>query len=347
MKKLCALFIAVLSLLVLASCTSSDLPEGMQLVYGSDADGYYFYAPEEWTVSNVGEIKSAYASRIDTTSISFAEVKVEEKDGVSASDYFFNSYFDDTASELPDDAEITLRNKAETFGKEGYKADKAARYAYNYEYAGHKFGFIQILMEKSGRFYIFTYCAVMEERNNGTTYFDFYQEKLLSVIENFKFVIPSGEKAPAPEYQKDSDGYILISDKALAGFMLYVPDTFTPDYSSAIVSASHQDGSNVTLTQATATGVSVGQYWEMRKSELEAIVSDLTVVMEDDSADIGNARNAISREYTYVYNGKTYHVYQVFCVTFTKGFTFTYTASEENYETHIEEIEKILEKVVF
>ena len=80
MKKLIALILSLttifLSLISLTSCgdDKDETPEGMQLVYGGKNAGYYFYAPEEWTVSNIGAIKSAYVSRLDTTSVSFCEV---------------------------------------------------------------------------------------------------------------------------------------------------------------------------------------------------------------------------------------------------------------------------------
>ena len=63
----------------LAGCSGSDTRDGMQLVAGGESLGYYFYAPEEWTPSSVGEIKAAYISRVDPTSVSFAEVKTFAK----------------------------------------------------------------------------------------------------------------------------------------------------------------------------------------------------------------------------------------------------------------------------
>ena len=74
MKKLALAFILVLSVILLIGCGSDGAPDGMQLVSGGPELGYYFYAPEEWTVSNTGDISSVYVSRIDTTSVSFAEI---------------------------------------------------------------------------------------------------------------------------------------------------------------------------------------------------------------------------------------------------------------------------------
>ena len=75
MKKIGAILILIAtlcaSMFCLTSCSDGEsLPEGMQLIAGGESLGYYFYGPEEWTVSNIGEIKSAYASRVDTSSAS-------------------------------------------------------------------------------------------------------------------------------------------------------------------------------------------------------------------------------------------------------------------------------------
>ena len=191
MKKLCAMILllamAAASLILFSSCSgSSDTPEGMQLVFGSDADGYYFYAPEEWTVSNIGEIKSAYASRVDSTSVSFAEVFPEaDVAGADKDEYFFNSYFSDSLEEFPETMKpaVTLNGEATVFGKDGEAADKAVKYTYNYKYSDNTFGFMQILIKEKSRYFVFTFCALLEQRTDGKTYYDYYLEKLQKVIE--------------------------------------------------------------------------------------------------------------------------------------------------------------------
>jgi hypothetical protein len=61
----------------------------------------------------------------------------------------------------------------------------------------------------------------------------------------------------------------------------------------------------------------------------------------------------VEYEYTYVHNGQTYRVYQVMGADYTikplfgKGYVFTYTAVEDEYDAHIDEIKTILEKVRF
>ncbi len=356
MKKLICVLTLVILILGLSSCGNDGAPEGMQLVSGGEELGYYFYAPEEWTVSNLGEVKAAFVSNLDTTSVSFTELDKNdfEKPSADLSDesYFFESFFNDTKSEFPADTEYLLNGEPCTFGSGEEKADRAAKYTYSYTYDGHKFGFMQILVSHDGNYYVFTYCAMLEEKTDGKTRYDYYLEKLGSIIESFRFVGRSGGTSEAPEYERDGDGYILVSEKKLSGFELYVPDTYEVDYSSAIVSATREDGTNITLTEATKTGLTADSYWTLRKEELSAIVGEITVIQENVSTKLGNnSQWAFAYEYTYEYGGETYHVYQINAVDgpmlFAKGYCFTFTAKEENYEKHGEELQKIIEKVKF
>lgn len=362
MKKLGALTLAfaitICSLLTLSSCSNkSDVPEGMQLVYGNDSTGYRFYAPEEWTVSNLDNIKSAYVSKLDITSVSFAEIDPLPSDiGIDEKEYFFGSYFNDCLTEFPEamNLELMVNGEETVFGKEGEKADKALKYVYSYEYSEHKFGFMQILMVKGDRFFIFTYTSLLEEKSDGVTYYDHYlEEKVISVIDNFRFTEITEDKSELTEYEKDADGYSLISDASLAGFSLYVPEGFACDYSSATVSATHADGSNINMSEATMTGnnMTVSDYWKIRKAELSAIVGEITEIKVNEPTSIGDSNYAFSFEYTFVYNGEKYHVYQVLAVEgfflFQNGYVFTYTAKEANYNLHFDHIKTVLEKVDF
>lgn len=391
MKKIIALIslITILSLAIfsLAGCSSSDTPEGMQLVAGGESLGFYFYAPEEWTPSSVGEIKAAYVSRVDSTSVSFAEVKTFPgmPDGVDKSEYFFNKYFKDSLAEFPDKypPKVAKEDGEEMiFGKEGETADKAKKYTYTFEYFDtdanetFKFGVMQILIREADRYYIFTYTASMEEKLSGTTTYDYYlgdeedEGKVQQIISEFRFV-PITEKEETKTPEVDKDGFTLVSDEDLSGFSLYVPPEFTQDYASAIVSATHTDGSNITFTEAQGTNENVNAYMRRRLAQLAEIVDKDSLkydFMTDEDGNyladpagekviaykaikFGNADAANAYEYTFSYNGSEYHVYQVIAVegwTLSyRGYVFTYTAKEANYSLHFDDVMKTIEKVDF
>ena len=377
MKKILALAVAIIAALTLFGCSNDDsIPDGMQLVNGGEELGYYFYAPEEWTVANLGNVDTAYASYIDNSSITFTEIDpatFNHSDDISDEAYFFGDYFMDSTKEFPEGIKLNITVKGEKclFGTADEGADKAIKYVYEYnyknavynskteqfEYRETPFGFMQILLSHEGRFYIFTYAAQKAKLNADSdeyTRYDYYIQngKLDSVINNFKLIHKNGNATTEDTYEKDSDGFVCVTDKKIAGFDLYIPTEFKLDFASASVSATCDDGSNITLTKATSTGVSADTYWAMRKMEIEAIATDLEVIKEGVQTKLGNnSQWAFAYEYTYTYNGTKYHVYQILAVDgfllLADGYVFTYTASEENYKTHFNAVEKIINKVNF
>ena len=233
----------------------------------------------------------------------------------------------------------------------------ATKYVYSYEYKERSFTCMQIFVEHADRFYIFTYTASNEEYDAENTYYEFYLEKVTASIDAFKLVTKS-ESAEAPKYEKDEDGYILVSDKTLAGFQMYVPDSYKVDYSSALVSVSNPDGVNITMSQATYTGVTNEDYWNARKNSINSFsdkVTDATTGEQVSSLrEIEIAKRitlegtnwALVYEYAYTFEGVEYHAYQVLIVeSAINGYVFTYIAPEAVYETYLAEAKTILGKI--
>ena len=366
MKRIICAALAVLMLFSFVGCDKeSDIPDGMQLVSGSDALGYYFYAPEEWQSANLEGVAAAYISAINTTSVTFTEIDTEsfviEDATMSAEDYFLYHYFDDTKGEFPDDTRYNVNNGEERlFGASGYRADKAVMYAYTYEYSEVQYGFMQYFAVHNGSCYILTYSAIAEViQGYEQSRYDEYLEKLTAIIENFRFVEKKGS-VDAPE-SYPADEYRLVSDAKICGFEFYAPGTFMLDYSSGIVSVTAADGSNVNLSESMGTGVTPKAYFDDRLAELGAIATDINVIKRDEAAKLGNVPEilgqntltnfAFAYEYTYVFGGETYHVYQILAaegwLLDADGYVFTYTAKEENYAKHLGEVNTMIEKVVF
>lgn len=367
MKKLIVILFLFACIFTLASCgDENDTPDGMQLVFGGGEAGYCFYAPEEWIISNVGDIKSAYISKINTTSVSFAEIKITDRDDPKV--YFFGDYFEDSLAEFPTMPTMLVNGDATTFGQGDFAADAAQKYIYSYthkeavykedktvEYKDVKFSFMQILVSKGERFFIFTYSARDNaEENGGKSNYELYLEKAQSVIDNFRFTEKTDtEDSEKEELKTDSDGFVLVSDKVLSGFELYAPKDFTSRLNAAIVSVAHGDGSSVTMTKATGTGVSAELYWAKRKAELEAVCQSVTEIEIEKEATLGNASSPLygswcwSYEYEYVYHGTAYRVYQILAIDGQSGYVFTYTARSEFYEAHLDDVKKMISKVRF
>lgn len=343
MRRILAALIIVITLfsvLAMTSCGKNDgAPDGMQLVRGGDDVGYKFWGPEEWVVSNYGNISCTYASKIDMSSMTFAETEMPKGT--------VEEYFESEKTKFPYEITVTVNGEDCSFGN----ADKLAKkYVYTYTYKDFSYTCMQIFVTNSNSFYIFTYTASNAQRNTGdNSYYNFYLEKVNAVIDAFEFTEKSANTDSSTEYERDGDGYLLISDKILSGFSMYVPEGFKPDYSAALVSASHADGSSFSMSQATYTGVESKDYWSARKDNINAFANNsLEEIETGKQISIEGTRWAIAYEYTYVYDNVKYHVYQVQIVAnATTGYVFTYTATENNYSTHLNEMQKVLDKVEF
>lgn len=402
MKKLLLLVLAVIAMLSLSACGNDGAPDDMQLVAGGEREGYYFYGPEDWIISNTKDIASTYISNLNNTSISFAEIdkdsfgqigiegctrtecKGEKLDGKTH--FFLYHYLEAERESFPDSFEMTKEGAAVVFGNSDTKenADRCIKYEFKYKYVNHGFadeddaevtcGFAQYYIYDDGRYYLMTYSGLLDE-NEGLGYnnYDRYYELLDAVVKNFRFTeAGAAEEAPEAEYERDEDGYRLVTDKRVAGFGFYLADGFEIDTNDGYLSATHADGgANIMMSAVTAAGASPDQYIMRKRDELVEIgATNFTFIGELDKngavvgkeSALGNipedgenkqtslsASYAFAYEYTYEFNGESYHVYQVIAADgwlfWYDAYVFTYTATEAEYAEHLDEVEAMLSKV--
>lgn len=356
------LFATVLTLaLCLVSCGGGDdgIPDGMQLVRGGENVGYYFYAPEEWVVSNRGEIASAYVSVTNGSSVSLVEAQMPDNNtdavtiaGVPAEIYL---YYEKEIAKLPFAVQTDSAGKKVNLGN----ADGAYSFVYSFTYADAKYKCMQVYATFGERFYVFTFLAPDVEYAEGKTYYEFFlSEKVASVMNEISFV-NKGEEAPdVPEYEKDADGYILVSDRATAGFDLYVPDSFTPDYVSGIVSATDRTAEHSVNVSKINVNLGFTGYWELRQKELREIadkvtdkdgnkVSSLEVFSVDTEVTSYNGTQRVSMQYSYALSGTTYYVYQAYVRTTFADYMYTFTAKAPIEGDTLSLAVKILNKIAF
>ena len=366
MKKLIAVFLIVFSILTLAGCdggTGLEIPEGMQLVKESKEDGFIFFGPAAWIIANQGEVYCTYLSGINTTSITFTSVEISTES--------MKDYFNRTRADFPykDSMNISVDGERVNFGN----ADEAYKYVYSYKYGDYDIACLQILVRHGDKHFVFTYTSY-GDISDETSYYRTYLDRAQKVIDNFKFTESTAEDSKdEPEYETDSDGYILISDKAVSGFDLYVPKSAEVLDSSAIVSARIGENSMISLTRATETGVNILHYLSARHDEMAAITEGFTDIevkvtvsynedspifedwnisvmpTVDDSLRFGDLepKTTAAYEYSFEWQGEKYHVYQLLGVGRFDGYVFTYTSTEADYNKDLGIAEKIIEKVKF
>ena len=367
MKKRLYFLLLILALVgTFFSCNNKggDIPEGLQICYEGKAEGYIFYAPENWTIVNSGDVKAARLSNTNNTSISFTKSKMPE---VSIPEYFEGSL-----SQFPEEMRLGMniitRDKECSFGN---ASEKAYKYVYTYKYKDVDYACMQILTVNNGEFYIFTYTS-HGDVNSDTSDYQQYLEPVQLAIDNFKFT----EKSDAEDkvvYEKDSDGYNLVSDKKLSGFSLYLPEEYEVIYSDGFVKAKISSAANISLSKATETNVGILDYLKARREGILGFADEITDIRiclatdvnyeseiykdfafdvlpeKDESLCFGNLEKnkIVSYEYKYTFNGQVYHVYQLAGVNDRNGYIFTYTALEDEYNLHIGEIKSVISQVTF
>ena len=400
MKKILSATLALIMLMLsLVSCGESseyEIPEGLQLVRESKEDGYVFFGPDGWQIANQGDLAATFISSFNQTSITFAKVGgfdevidnslLQYKDDGTTLDYqktldaYMNSISDTLGYTI---TPATLTGTVTNFGAQGSRADKAYQYTYKFKANGTEFSCRQILALRADELFVFTYTAPTKG-NDGTTPYSSYMDKVNLTISSFMFTKKSAETAaPAPEYEKDADGYLLVSDGSLSDFKLYLPADYEVVDNSGLVSAKITDKANITIFKATDTGIGALDYLLRRRAATfeiadEGSFKDIEIQLAkqienaenyykeykwDEKCPIrpkynqnltfGNAASSqvVSYQYSYSHGGNDYVCYMIFGVSpgiFARsGFVFTYTAIADEYELHWAQIQKILSKVEF
>lgn len=374
MRKFSALLLILICLFALCACGGDESgiepPEDMQVVSVSERDGYILFGPEGWIIANQGEVCATYVTAINNTSVTFTKIDMPTaeftKDTVRA-------YFGGTMAAFPYEWTASVPGDVCNFGKPDAGADLAYKFVYTYTYGEYKVSVMQIIAKRGGDRFLLTYTSYGEVTDEAS-YYRTYLDKAQMVIDNLTFTEKKSEgEAQDKEYTKDADGYILVSDEAVAGFSFYVPIDYKVVDSSAFVTVKASENAVITLAKAGETGVGILDYLASRHDDMSAITEDFTDIKVtvttavntdteyfenwsittlpelDEGLKFGNltAANTVAYEYAYTYLGVRYHVYQVLGVDRFSGYVLTYTATEEEYSTHLGELERILEKVRF
>ena len=338
MKRIILIILTAAIMLALVSCSGDEAPDGMKAVCDREITGYSFYIPDAWSVGETGAVSAAYIMNFDSalgrsvyTTVSLAEGKRPDDIGEYFRSCIESSAFAGAVEMITDGQTTTLGN-----------SDSAVKYVYKLEYDSQKYSVMQIFASYGERFFTFTFTALDAEKSDGVSYFDYYVEDVGKMTGNVVFY----EKASS----SGASGNVLISDKRICGFELYVPESWIPYISEEMAGAyvSADDRSNVSLIRLSSSKqMTFEEYYAECKAGLMLSTSSFEEISVGQQATIGNARSAQSFEYRYVYEGRTYRAYQIICQDGSYGYSFLYTALEENYESHLAEVSKIINEVKF
>ena len=345
--KILAFVLIVVTLVgAFASCKNSDVPDGYQLI-ACEGDKFRLYVPTQgWMPNTTGGITSAFFSRAENTSVSVyvaddaGEMTLEEY-----SDYCNGKY-----GEELDGYVLAGTEKCVLGGQAAIKSVYSAEcYFTNAQGIMEKksYKFMQITAKFDGDTYILIYSAPEE-------YYDSHIEEFegnadgVGIAPYFVFAEPytSGEDKKYSDKVEVPAGMKLISTDERA-YRFFVPETWQinkrADMSAAYYSES--DRSNVSV-QLYICGSgdevqSIDAYIERCKKSYSDIFAACELISEDDikMSEIA-AKKCV---FAITTGGVEYRMLQAIVQKGDAIYCMTYTATVDNYDAHIGDVEKMIE----
>ena len=143
------------------------------------------------------------------------------------------------------------------------------------------------------------------------------------------------------------DGMKNVAGKNDA-YYLYVPESWTEN-SNGVVGArySNTDTSNISVTAYGGSEYStVEDYWNDFKKKVSDISTEFEAVKENEPKVIGG-KNGVQYVFKMTTGEVKYQVQQVFVLYSNIMYVITYTATEEKFDSHTEDIQKIIDEFKF
>ncbi len=146
------------------------------------------------------------------------------------------------------------------------------------------------------------------------------------------------------------DGMKAVESSDKLDYNIYIPANWVQDLSTGVVSAyvSNSDLSNVSMTQFNLEEMKkLDDYVSYYVKELEENLISFTLSEDFPQKMILDGVEAEKIEYTASLAGNKYKYMQIICINENTMYCFTYTALSENFDTHTEEVQKIIDNFSF
>ena len=339
----------------LVACSDDEgeyIPEGMQIA-NCAGDDFRLYVPTSWNLNNSYGVAGAYYNASVQSTVSVVKYPVTEEMKAAlpeGGDATKNAARLDAFAELYCKASIASQAVGEVLVEENDLSisllDDVTAHQYHY-YAtvkGENLHFLQVIGERGGAFYVFTFTCSPDLYENLLT----DVEKMLT---EFIFADPYNpdDYARAPGEEAAPEGMILVSNKDVA-YRFYAPDTWKTNYDQQIFAAYREDDrSSVSVVpyMPQKEGMSVAEYFSICKNQmLEIGGEDSLVMISEEEVKLGG-RNATEYVYTYVIGGKTYQYKQIIAVYRSMVYSMTYTATPENFHKHLADVDAMIDAFEF
>lgn len=356
----------------LVSCVKigggDDVPEGMQNATVAGAD-YRLYVPTTWVVQNSSpNVSSAYRDLSRQSTVSVAKYLITQEDYRSASDaletageteetagesaispylaWFFENECLRPVRATALDGKVTLDQDAS--GADMLDKTDAGRWCYSALIGGKTYYFKQLVAERNGAFYVFTFTAEKEM-------YEQYASDVEKILNAFRF---ADEPYLPDDFAKETDagkdapeGMKACFGKDVA-YRFYVPADWVIDPDSPIYAAyvgTDRTSVSVVPYMPTVERLSVAEYFTMTREQLEKVYGEGAMVVDEDQTHKENlgSREATVYEYTLTIDGVVYRYRQYIAAYRSMMYSLTYTATEENFDKHTAELADIVAAFAF
>lgn len=328
-KKIIALLTVIVIVFCAAGCSNSDAPDGMHLV-SVEGEPFKLYAPQSWTSNTVSGISGAFFAGTDNIAVSARYFSVGD---VSVEDYVRSSIATYSSSyngfELGGEMTATVLGGAD-----------AKEIFFTVDHEGTRFTFRQLFAKHNGDVILLSFRCPTDVLDTYNTQFD-------EMIDAFKLCAKGEVKNDYVTDKKTPEGMKIASADALE-YRFYVPTSWICDTEDG-ASQAYVDESgkpNVTVTAYIPDDtLTPQQYFEECQRSYKDSLSGYEFIGEAER-EVGG-RRAVSYTYSATYGGVKFNVMQTVFVYLERVYSITYTAPADTFDTHMEDVESILDSFRF
>ena len=340
MKKIFALTLALLLLCAaLVSCGDGETPDGMKSATLA-GEPFVLHVPEGFTDNTASGISSAYYASVDNTLMVSARYYTPADTEMDLDGYM--AFCADSYALSLEDFEKTSEVKGDTLG-----GSDARNFTYKMKRGDTEYKVTQITAKHKGDFISLNIYATNEAM---TVYENFVSE----IKTNFKLVDKAAVAGDEVVDKKTPEG-MKIASSDIVEYRFYVPKSWVCFSESELSSAYYPESekTNVTVTSyspsAEEKGMTLEDYYKKCIDEYRKTIKGFPEVISVTDGLTVAEKSAKSIVFTAQYGPVTYKIRQVMLYAGQNGlfYTFTYTATEENFELHMADFDAMLGAFIF
>ena len=332
MKRFTALIIAVLLLcpLVLSSCSKEPVPDGMKLA-SIEGEPFKLYVPEAMTLNLESGISSAFSNIPEKFMIS-ARYYTPSNAEMTLDEYM--EYCAESYAESLDSFNMTSLEATVLSGVDGKRMSYTTKFD-SVNYSCEQFTVLYKGDMISLNFYIPSHSA----------------EKYASSVNDIAGVFTLCDKAEPINDEvvdkKTPDGMKIASNDVVE-YRLYVPKSW--------ICNSESDISEAYYPESQKTNVTANSYIPEEATDIEGFSALCEEnykksirgyeLISKEALTVAN-KNAIALTFSASYGGVTYKIRQVSLIYNELAYSITYTATQENFDLHIDDFNRIVSEFRF